>query len=360
MAQVPPPYGGQTLMIKSMLSGNDDSLKFYHVDVKFSKKMNNLGHINFSKLIQPFIIFFKVVYVKFRYNINIIYYPPSGQNYISILKDIVLLCSLRWLFNKTVFHFHAAGTCIGYNNLGPLAKYFFKVAFFNPDLSIELSENNPKDGKFIKSKNIKIIPNGIDDYFLYNKYLNKKNNNIFNILFVGLICESKGILLVVEAAKILKANNIKFKLTIVGDFISNDFKILLFGLIDQYNLISFVNFRGVLLGNDKFIEYLEADVFCFPSFFESESFGIVAVEAMQFKVPVIISKWRGLSSLIEDGVEGLFLNSYEPQELVDKITYLINHPDERARMGANGRLRYLKYYTSDIFFRNITNALNSL
>ena len=159
---------------------------------------------------------------------------------------------------------------------------------------------------------------------------------------------------------ILNKSNVEFILTIVGDFSSDEFKNYLYNLIDFYNLGSFIIFKGVLTGKAKHQEFINADIFCFPSYFESESFGLVAVEAMQFKLPVILSNWRGLSSLITHGNEGLYVNINAPVELANSINFLIDNPLIRKQMGLNGRIRYLTKYTDSIFKNNINSALNSL
>lgn len=40
---------------------------------------------------------------------------------------------------------------------------------------------------------------------------------------------------------------------------------------------------------------------------------------------------------VEDGVSGVLVPPSDPQALASKIIYLLEHPEERARLGQNGR-----------------------
>ena len=46
--------------------------------------------------------------------------------------------------------------------------------------------------------------------------------------------------------------------------------------------------------------------------------------------------------------------------LSEKIVYLLQHPAEAKRLGEEGRKRYLKYYSSKVFRKNMLNFYNSL
>jgi glycosyltransferase involved in cell wall biosynthesis len=46
--------------------------------------------------------------------------------------------------------------------------------------------------------------------------------------------------------------------------------------------------------------------------------------------------------------------------LAQKILYLIQHPVEAKEIGLNGRKRYLKEYSSEIFRRNMIDLYSSL
>jgi L-malate glycosyltransferase len=118
--------------------------------------------------------------------------------------------------------------------------------------------------------------------------------------------------------------------------------------------------RDVLfLGNQDYMQELLplADVFLLPS--SSESFGLVALEAMSAEVPVVASTAGGLPEVVEHGVTGYL---HDPQHVAGFVTSVLrllqNEPlrrtmGRRARAVARARFspeemvgRYMRVYES--------------
>jgi len=57
-----------------------------------------------------------------------------------------------------------------------------------------------------------------------------------------------------------------------------------------------------------------------------ESFGMVALEAMACRTPVIASKVGGLSLSVQDGITGYLVPNGDPDKLADKIELLLGEP----------------------------------
>jgi len=69
--------------------------------------------------------------------------------------------------------------------------------------------------------------------------------------------------------------------------------------------------------------------FCFPTFFESETFGVVLLEAMQFSLPIVATRWRGIPSIITDGDNGFLVDPKDPIGLSEKLETLLRDPAMR-------------------------------
>ncbi len=67
-----------------------------------------------------------------------------------------------------------------------------------------------------------------------------------------------------------------------------------------------------------------------------DTFGLVPLESMACGIPVIALNVAGYRETILDGKTG-YLVDFEPNEIAEKIIYLINHPKEASKMGQNGR-----------------------
>jgi glycosyltransferase involved in cell wall biosynthesis len=61
------------------------------------------------------------------------------------------------------------------------------------------------------------------------------------------------------------------------------------------------------------------------------------MEAMQYSLPIISTRWRGIPALVEEGVNGLLVEPQDPGAVAGAVERLAGDPELRARMGAAGR-----------------------
>jgi N-acetyl-alpha-D-glucosaminyl L-malate synthase BshA len=93
----------------------------------------------------------------------------------------------------------------------------------------------------------------------------------------------------------------------------------------------------LFLGNQEVMEELlpMADVFLLPS--STESFGLVALEAMSAGVPVVASRVGGLPELVESGVTGFLAPLDDLDAHVAAVLSLLTDETRRRRFGRAGR-----------------------
>ncbi|HLY31030.1 MAG TPA: glycosyltransferase family 1 protein, partial [Ktedonobacterales bacterium] len=95
-----------------------------------------------------------------------------------------------------------------------------------------------------------------------------------------------------------------------------------------------VTFVGALAGEELAAAYASADIFVLPS--SSETLGLAAIEAMASGVPVVGARRGGLLDTVRDGETGLLFDPDAPESpdgLIPTLRRLIEHPNERQRMG---------------------------
>lgn len=360
IGQTPPPYGGQAISIKLMLDGVYKKIKFFHVRMSFSRDMDEIGKFKFSKVFHLIKVIFFVIYYRFRFNIPILYFVPAGPERIPMYRDFAILISTRWLFKKTVFQFRAAGISEIYSRLSRLERFLFKVAYFRPDIAIRLSEFTPKDGEFICAHKNVIVPNGLDDIYTKIGMPTKKNVLPLILLFVGVLHESKGIMVLLDACWQLKESGFILKLRLMGKFESSVFKQRVEEYLKLKEISGYVEFLGVQTGEEKWRSYNNSDIFVFPSYFENEAMPRVIIEAMNFEIPVIATKWRGIPSLVEDGKSGFLVPIKDSRALSDSIAVLLKDASLREKMGKRGREIYLERFTAEKFWNNMEDAFLSI
>jgi N-acetyl-alpha-D-glucosaminyl L-malate synthase BshA len=108
-----------------------------------------------------------------------------------------------------------------------------------------------------------------------------------------------------------------------------------------------VHRQTLFLGNQDVMEELLplADVFFLPS--ESESFGLVALEAMSVGVPVVASDVGGLPEVVPDGVAGFLHPPRDQEAMTASILRLFGDPALREEMGRAGRRVALEKFRAE-------------
>lgn len=353
----PPPYGGQAMMTERLVNANFKGIKIYHVRMTFSKSMSSVGNFEIGKVFHMVQVVLKAMYLRFRYTIPTLYYMPGGSTLTPVIRDVFILFFLRPLFQKTIFHFRAAGVSEIVEQQSSLLKKLAKYVYRRPELAIQLSLKNPEDGQYFGAKKTVVIPNGLEDAALSYLPIQRAKKDSVTILYVGIIQETKGILVLLKAAKQLKEHGYAIKVDIVGDFASQIFKDKVVAYCRNNSLEDIVCFPGVKKGHEKWQYFLGADIFCFPSFFEAESFGNVVVEAMMFELPVVGSHWRGIPDIVAEGTTGWLVPPKDPIATANKLSTLIKDASLRKQMGMAGRQRYLEKYRLEQFLVNMRQIL---
>ena len=194
---------------------------------------------------------------------------------------------------------------------------------------------------------IRYIPNGIDfsrfepipkpDKFL-NKF--KIHDNI--VLYVGRLASNKGLEVLIKAAPEVLREHPKTTFVFVGE--DEGMKELLTEQAKKLGISKNILFTGHIKDEELFLSAFAAcDVFVLPS--EYEAFGIVLLEAMACKKPVIGSHVGGVPEAVGDEGAGLIVEYNDAKALSEEINKLLADQKLRKNMGELGRARVKKNFT---------------
>jgi glycosyltransferase involved in cell wall biosynthesis len=117
-------------------------------------------------------------------------------------------------------------------------------------------------------------------------------------------------------------------------------------------------FLGRLSHEECARQYRGADLFVFPSFFES--LGVPPIEAMAAGIPVVSSPVGGALESIVDGETGVFVPRGDAVALARAVAELIEDPARRAALGAAGRARAAEKFSWDSVAAEFEAALGAL
>jgi glycosyltransferase involved in cell wall biosynthesis len=103
--------------------------------------------------------------------------------------------------------------------------------------------------------------------------------------------------------------------------------------------------RVVLTGERKDVApYLHAfDIFVLSS--RNEGMPLCLLEGLAAGKPVVSMNVGGVSEALADGVEGFLIPPADYARFVERLAWLIEHPEDRKAMGQRGREKYLARFT---------------
>jgi D-inositol-3-phosphate glycosyltransferase len=206
--------------------------------------------------------------------------------------------------------------------------------------------------KVIKSNSAIIGHGNYIPFFKAKPYVSK--NKKFNILFFGLIKETKGLDILLESLIVLKDLNLDFKLTVAGRPWRNDFSKYQ-NIINenklQDNVTTFLHFISEI---DLVKHFDDCDIVVLPyrKIFQS---GVV-LKAMSFKRAVLCSSLPAFEELVIDGFSGYIFERGNSNSLSDKLKQIISDRNGLEKIVENA----YKVLENDFNWNNISFELNNL
>jgi|HubBroStandDraft_6_1064221.scaffolds.fasta_scaffold50504_1 glycosyltransferase involved in cell wall biosynthesis len=360
VGQSPELASGQAKMIGYLLGHHYEHIRLIHVPMSFSNGMDDMGKPSVRKVLHLIgiilVLWQTAIGLRLRGIRPVLYFPPAGPHLVPVLRDIVLLGLSRRLFVRTIFHFHAAGLGMFRANLPRPLRPLFDWAYGSPYLTVATAGSGLTDGQSQHGKTNLVVHNGVPELPAGIVRTRMVPPPIVRLLFVGLLIEDKGIFVLLEALALLKARGTEFEARLIGSFNDSFVEQRARAIVRRTDLDHDIQFEGELRGNTLLQAYADADIFCFPSFFAAESFGLVCVEAMRASLPVVATEWRGIPEVVEHGRTGLIVPPRASGPLADALERLINDPDLRAEFGRRGRERFLTHFTVERFCAEMGNV----
>lgn len=329
LGQTPPPLHGQAVAIKAMVDGLSDRLDLIYVPMRFSETVFDNGRMGFHKVTHLFSVVFKTLWLLNRHPRSVLYYPPAPASWVPVLRDLIILSIIRPFSSKTVFHFHAHGIGKFLDDRRWFSRWLW--AWRRPDYVVVLGDSCVEDARRLSPKNLAVVPYGVDLVAAQRK---RPPSEKIVVLYVGMLAAEKGIFQLLETADRLRDLNIEFRL--VGTYKHSETQPSFEARRTALHLEHSVIVVGRRSGDELWQEYADADIFFFPTHFETETFGVVTIEAMAHKLPVVASKWRGPKDIVVDQVTGILCPPRDPSAFADGIRRLAIDNDLRTQMGNAG------------------------
>lgn len=240
----------------------------------------------------------------------------------------------------------------------PLMNWLLKKA----DLIIVATQGHIDGSKYLKPFENKccIIPFGIDiDDYIHGEKKLILTQNLFDeknkkILFVGRLVYYKGIEVLIDAFRNIQNG----ELFIIGEGpLMNNLK----NKVKEYGLQNVVHFMSKVNDEDLKSAFYDCDVFVLPSIENSEAFGLVQLEAMVYKKPVVNTNLpTGVPYVSLNNISGLTVTPGDTQELSDAIQKLVDDEKLRIKLGENAFDRVSSIFSKNKMLDGFSNECKNL
>ena len=258
---------------------------------------------------------------------------------------------------KLIYNIPFVATCHSIEPLRPwkqeqlgeayyLSSWLEKVGLESADKIIAVSKTMKRDIlKYfnVPEHKIEIIYNGIDLDKWTNKPISAELRKKFNIkndyiLFVGRPTKQKGMEYLIEAADQIPPE-IQVVMAASGADTA-EYEEQIRKKIETRKNIVWIN---EFLNEDEYIQlYSSARIFVCPSVYEP--FGIINLEAMACKTPIVASAVGGIKEVVMNEETGILVEPKNIMQLADSIRLLLKNPALAKEYGESGRKRVERYF----------------
>ncbi len=182
----------------------------------------------------------------------------------------------------------------------------------------------------IQPEKIKAVYNAVEQVDPEEKSGWERDAARKTVTFLGRLTRQKGPGYFLDAANLVlqKMKDVRFVMAGKGDL-----REAMIRRVAELNISQYFDFPGFVQDSEISSLFRKSDVFVMPSV--SEPFGIVALEAMQAGVPLVISKQSGVSEVLENALK---VDYWDTHKMADAISSLLINPEIAGKLIKNGKL----------------------
>jgi glycosyltransferase involved in cell wall biosynthesis len=197
-----------------------------------------------------------------------------------------------------------------------------KIIFISPRYQeFVIDTYIPADLKEDIRKKSTVLPNGIDEFWFENLYLEPRamKKDDIKLIYVGKLDKNKNTSTIIKAVDILRDKGYGASLDVVGDGPEHS---NLKKQAESSKSRDRIKFYGYMEKEDIINLYRKEDIFVMPS--KYETFGLVYIEAITQGLPVVYTKNQGFDGYFDEGVVGYGVNYKDTEEISKTIIEMVD------------------------------------
>ena len=348
-------------MVGQFLAGlaGTPGLELHHVNARVSTDAADIGTMRPGKLAALARHIGAARRLQRKHGLDTLYYVPAPGRRGALLRDWMVMASLRPRFPKLVLHWHAAGlaewlrTCRSRPEQALTRRLLGQA-----DLSIVLGENLRDDAVWLQARRIAVLRNGIPDPCPRFIRPPRDATQPLQAVFLGMCHREKGLFDALEGVALAHRQSIAaggpgVRLAVAGEFAAAGTREAFDKAAAGHGLE--VKIHGFLDDESKDQFLAEADLLLFPTYYPHETQGLVMAEAMAHDLPIVATRWRA----VHEGLPERHLHLVEPRQ-PEQIAARIGVIAREGVPGGALRAHFLAHYTLDRHLAGLRAALDSI
>ena len=354
---MPPPVHGAAMMGKYIHDSKliNESFDCHYINLTTAKNLEDIGHFRFGKIIEFAKLLHRIKKSIRKLHPDLVYVTPNAKGG-AFYKDFIVVEMIKSMGCKVIVHYHNKGVA---TRQGHWLDDKLYRKFFNGIKVILLAEALYSDvQKYVRRGDVYICPNGIPDTTECKEPTAERHNKIPHLLFLSNLLVSKGVIVLLDALKILKERGYSFVCDFVGGETAEIDAARFNEEVEKRGLNRLAIYDGKKYGEEKEKYLNKTDVFVFPTYYSNETFALVNIEAMEHKVPVVSTKEGGIPDVVKNGQNGLVAEKKNSKSLADCIAELLDDKQLREKMGEDGYKKFKEHFTLQAFENKFKNTIS--
>ncbi|MEG1564610.1 MAG: glycosyltransferase family 4 protein [Bacteroides sp.] len=354
---MPPPIHGAAMVGQYIYDSKLINQRFdcFYINESISRQVSQVGKFEWIKIFRIFFHCLEIARAIRKIRPDLVYITPSSAN--------PEIGTIRYLFEFSVINYFGCRKLIHFHNKGnrekckkKIFRSYYAMLFKNAKVIFLSRRLESQYDWILDYKNILICPNGIPEQETVGPYKNK-NNLVPRLLFLSNLIESKGVIVLLDALEKMKERGLSFYCDFVGGESSEIDTKRFENEVLKRSLNDFVCYHGKKIGKEKDTFFVSSNIFVFPTYYANECFPLVLLEAIQHGLPCVTTSEGGILDIIQDGVNGIVVESQNCVALADAISTLIEDPKLREKMGNMGHRMFKEKFTTEIFESRLAECI---
>jgi glycosyltransferase involved in cell wall biosynthesis len=345
IAPLPPPYGGISIIAKSLIAaGLKDNFNLAHLNTFKNRSTEDFGQITMHDVFLTLKYYLKL-YLMCMNNPKVRYAFLIGTSDTGIVRDLGYILIMKLFKIEILFNLHGTRNINNKNWIIRMltkcaikkSKYILSPTQIDKEEACQLSEDMSKVKLFYNS-------NFINEGSLKN--IMKKKSNTFHIIGIGRLSIAKGAFDLIEVCIDLIKNGNDIRLTWVGKGAYEEDNLKAKELIENNTEIQKrINIQANISDEEKYSLLCDSDIFILPSY--SDNLPIAILEAMAFGLPVISTIVGAIPEVIENDINGWLLDPGDKNKLKEKIISAYQNQSILHEIGKMNQRKFDKTFNSN-------------